>query len=79
MEPANFTKRFSESSATEDSSMVPDLEFPVEPNFRPDPPLVSLDIMAERIQQMREMFPNGIPTEEERLARKTPEEFVLKD
>jgi hypothetical protein len=70
------TKLSSGSSATE---LVPDLELPVDPDFRPLPPLVSLDVMADRIQLMRKMFAHGIPTEQERLARKTPEEFVLKD
>jgi hypothetical protein len=53
------------------------LEFPVEPDFRPLPPLISIEAMIRRSAELRKMFPDGIPTEEERLAAKVSEEFVL--
>jgi hypothetical protein len=74
MEPGKSTKHSSESSVIED---VPGLEFPVEPEFRSLPPLVSMKVMIERIDEMRRSFPKGVPSEEERLAAKVSEEFVL--
>jgi hypothetical protein len=77
MEAAKFTKHFSESSAIEPEKSAGDLEFPVDPTFRPLPRLVSIDVMIERIAELRRLFPDGIPTAAERLAAKVSEEFVL--
>jgi hypothetical protein len=73
-EPAKSTKHSCESSDTERAG---DLELPVEPDFRPLPPLISIETMIQRSAELRKMFPDGIPTEEERLAAKVSEEFVL--
>ena len=73
MEAGKSTKRSSESCGADS---VPDLELPVEPDFRPLPPLVSMEVMIARNKQFREWFPKGIPTEEERLAAKVSEQFV---
>lgn len=78
MQHEKSTKRSSESSSYKLPPHL-DLELPVEPNFRPLPPLVSIEAMSDRIQLMRKYLAQGIPTEEERLARKTPAEFILKD
>lgn len=72
-------KPSSESSAIHETA-VPyggGLDLPSEPGFVSSPPLVSLAVMAERIRQLRRMFPNGIPTEEERWRRKCDVEFRL--
>ena len=53
------------------------MEFPSDPEFVSRPPLVSLALMAKRIRQLRQMFPKGIPTEEERWQRKFADEFSL--
>ena len=74
MEPGKSTKLSFESSGIEAGG---DLEFPAEPGFRSLPPLVSMKVMIERIDEMRRSFPKGIPSEEERLAAKVSEEFVL--
>ena len=74
MELAKYTKHSCESSATKP---IGDLDLPVDPDFHPLPPLVSIDVMIERNAQFRKWFPDGIPTEEERLAAKVPEEFRL--
>ena len=42
------------------------MEFPSDPESVSRPPLLSLALMAKRIRQLRQMFPKGIPTEEER-------------
>ena len=68
-------RRSSEFAVTE--AVVPDLELPVEPDFRPLPRRVPLDVMIQRNEELRKMFPQSIPTEEERLASKVHEEFVL--
>ena len=75
MERSKSTKHSSGSYGIE--SPIADLELPVEPDFRPLPSLISMDVMIERNAEVRKMFPNGIPTEQERLAGKVSEEFVL--
>jgi hypothetical protein len=74
MEAAKSTKPSSESS---DTKCLADFELPVDPDFRSLPPLVSMEVMIQRNAELRKMFPKGIPTEEERLASKVSEEFVL--
>ena len=41
------------------------------------PPLLPMVVMIQCNAEMRKMFPNGIPNEQERLAAKVSEEFVL--
>lgn len=41
------------------------------------PPLVSIEHMIRTNKRFRALFPNGIPTEEERWARKRDVEFRL--
>jgi len=67
-------KRSSESFATDS---LADFELPVDPDFHPLPPLVSMEVMIERNADFRKWFPHGIPTEEERLKAKVAEEFIL--
>lgn len=69
----------SESCAIHEASAAygGNLELPSDPEFVSRPPLVSLALMAERIRQLRQMFPKGIPTEEERWQRKFADEFSL--
>ena len=75
MEAGKSTKHFSESCDTKHA----DLELPAGDDFRPDPPLVTMDVMIQRIAELRQWFPNGIPTEAERLAAKVHEPFVWKE
>lgn len=72
---AKFMKRSSESVGPEAS--IAELELPDEPNFRPLPRRVSLEEMLHRNEDLRKMFPNAAPTEEQRLAMKVHEEFIL--
>jgi len=71
---AKSTKPFSESSGTKDAG----LELPIAPDYRSEPPLVTMDLMIARIAELRQWFPNGLPTDAERLAAKIHEEFVWK-
>lgn len=74
METAKSTKHFSESCGAKNV----ELELPVARDYHSEPPLVTLDVMIERIAELRQWFPNGIPTDAERLAAKVHEEFVWK-
>jgi hypothetical protein len=56
---------------------TPDFELPVDREFRAFPPQVSLAEYCRLNEQFRKEFPKGIPTEEERLARKVSAEFRL--
>ncbi len=62
--PWKFTKPSSESS---DFS---ELDLPVDPEFHALPPHLTLPEYCRANQEFRKMFPKGIPSEEERLARK---------
>lgn len=53
------------------------LDLPVDPGFVSALPRPSFEEMLLWLEQMREWFPQSFPTEEERLARKCPAEFVL--
>ena len=64
------------SSGINNSAVAEKLEFP-DDSFRALPPLVSMDRMVELSREMRAMFPEGVPTEAERLARKVDAEFAL--
>jgi hypothetical protein len=68
METGKSTKPFSESCEVRD---LPDLNLPNDPLFAPLPPQVSIEQMIERSRQLREWFPAGIPTPEERWRAKT--------
>lgn len=54
------------------------LDLPVDPDFRPDPPTVSMGLLMARNADLRRWFPNGIPTEAERLASKCDVVFRLR-
>jgi hypothetical protein len=73
MEAVKSTKCSSESSVTK---MDLDLDFPVE-NFQSIPPTVSFELLVAHCEELREVFREGLSTEEERLARKVSKEFVL--
>lgn len=66
-----ITRRSSESCG------IPELDLPVDSDFVGLPPRVSLPEYCRLKQQFREWFAKGIPSEQERLARKVAEEFVL--
>ena len=78
METKNSTTPSSDSSATPDASLLSlDLELPVWDLPRSMPPLVTLPEMMRRIRQLREWFPEGIRTPEERWKAKTDVAFIL--
>jgi hypothetical protein len=56
---------------------IPDLELPIDREFHALPPKVNLQEYCRLNEQFRKLFPKGIPTEEDRLARKVSEDFVL--
>jgi hypothetical protein len=68
-----------------DSSGIPkaspaaenDLEFPIEPGFRAFPPRIPLKDYCRRNRELRELFPKGVPTLEERWKRKVHVPFEL--
>ena len=62
-----------------DAKVVPSLDFdlPEGEGIAALPPLVSLEQMIKRSRQLREWFPIGIPTPEERWRAKTDVEFHL--
>ena len=73
MEAAKSMKPSSESSAIK---MDLDLEFPVE-DFQSVPPTVPFELFVKHCEEFREVFRDSLSTEEERLARKVDQEFVL--
>jgi hypothetical protein len=54
-----------------------DLKLPPGEKFRSLPPLVSIEEMMRRSRQLREWFPAGLPTEQERWRAKSEVEFKL--
>ena len=78
MEPVNYTTRSFASSVIRDVPR-PDLDFelPEAEGFTSVAPLVSLERMISGSRQMREWFPAGIPTAEERWRAKSDVEFCL--
>ena len=79
MDRTNSTRPSSGSSDTTDSSKaIVRLDLPVDPDFRPDPPTVSMGLLMTRNADLRRWFPNGIPTEAERLASKCDVVFRLR-
>ena len=71
MEPVKFTKP---SNGFFDTA---EFELPIDSEFNALPPQVSLKDYCRLNQEFREMFPDAIPTEEERLARKSSEVFTF--
>ena len=53
------------------------VDLPYDPNFVSRPPQVSIEVMLKEIAFLRSSFPNGIPTDEERLRAKVNVEFKL--
>jgi hypothetical protein len=56
---------------------TPRMALPVDPDFRPAAPTVSLNTMVERSADLRRWLPKGIPTDGDRLAAKCDKSFVL--
>lgn len=69
MEPRKSTKLSSGSLE------MPELRLPVDTQFHSLPPEVTLEDYCRLNKEFRSMFPQAIPTEEERLARKTSKMF----
>ena len=59
------------------SFAIPDLDLPIDHEFQGFPPRLKLSEYCRLNLEFRKQFPKGIPSEEERLARKVSEEFVL--
>jgi hypothetical protein len=78
MEPVKYTTPSSDSAELRDGPL-PDLDFdlPDMTGAPRNPPRVSIATMMERNRQLRQMFPDGLPTAEERWKRKTGEDFKL--
>ena len=78
MEPVKFTTPSSASSVIRDAALPSlDLNLPEGDGFDPLPPLVSLATMTARSRQLRQWFPRGLRTEEERWQAKSAEPFVI--
>ena len=78
MEPRKSTTPSCASSAIRDGTTeAGDLVFPEGDPFRSLPPQLSLAEFIVRNRQLREWFPHGIPTPEERWRAKTDAEFIL--
>lgn len=75
VERAKSTQRSSESCGIKPGEER-DLELP-RSNHRGLPPLVSIPVMMRRIKELRRMFPRGVPSAEERRARKSVVPFEL--
>ena len=70
-------KRSGAFCGTEPPKEPPDLPLPEGDKFRAFPPQVSLQEMMRRSAQIREWFPESVPTPEERWRAKTEVEFRL--
>lgn len=78
MEHVKYTKPTSESAELRDAALPSlDFELPDMTDAPRNPPRVSIAAMMEHNRQSRRMFPNGLPTAEERWERKRGEEFSL--
>jgi hypothetical protein len=78
MDPENYMKPFSASSEIHDAARPSlELNFPAGRGCRWLPPQLSLDQMIQRNRQLRQWFPAGLRTEEERWKAKTGVEFRL--
>ena len=56
-----------------------DLELPTDSPPVQVPPQISLDTMQRRIEEIAKMFPDSVPTPEERLRTKIDVAFELKE
>lgn len=56
-----------------------DLELPTDSPPIQAPPQISIDAMQGRIQELIQMFPQNVPTPEERLRTKIDVPFELKE
>ncbi len=56
---------------------LPELELPILPSVASIPPRRTLLEMLPWLERMRQCYPQSIPTEEQRLARKVSAEFIL--
>jgi hypothetical protein len=56
-----------------------DLELPTDSPPVQVPPQISLDTMQRRIEEIAKIFPNSIPTPQERLSTKIDVPFELKE
>jgi hypothetical protein len=50
---------------------------PIDSEFQAFPPNVNLQEYCRLNQEFRKLFPNGVPSDEERLARKISVVFLL--
>lgn len=79
MEPENYSIPSSESSTIHDrgTGSADDLVFPDWNDAAPLPPAMPVSIMLEWVAEARAMFPNSIPSPEERWRAKPQQEFIL--
>lgn len=76
------TERFTRPSSTsceihEEAAPSLDLDFPSGDARRLLPPRIPLATMVQRNRQLRQWFPNGLKSPEERWSAKTTAEFYL--
>ncbi len=72
-----MTHSFDSSATPERHEPSLDLVFPVGGFVATLPPLISIEEMIERSRQLRDWFPAGIRSDEERWKAKTDVPFVL--
>jgi len=73
-----YTKPSSDSYEMHDAASAdPELVFPDAEGFRSVPPRVSLAEVIQRSRQLRQWFPSGLPSAEERWRAKSTVEFRL--
>jgi hypothetical protein len=79
MEAGRFTKPSSASfgSLEPKADSAVDLDLPIDPNFHSIPPLIPLADYCRRNRELRQWFPKGIPTDDERWKLKTATPFEL--
>ena len=78
MATEKYTTRSSASSEIHDAtSLSLDLLLPDAEGFRSLPPRVTLEQMIERTRQLRQWFPSGLRSADERWRAKTTAEFHL--
>ena len=78
MEAKKYTTLSSASSEFRDAvAPVSDLNLPEGEGFAPLPPRLSLAQMIQRNRQLREWFPAGLRSPEERWQAKTSAQFQL--
>ncbi len=79
MEAVKSMKPSSASCGTRElrADLIVDLDLPVDPDFRSFPPLIPLADYCRRNRELRQWFPNGIPTDEARWQAKSMVPFEL--